>query len=56
MIKLESKAPSGPLADKWSKHKFDIKVVNPSNKRKFEVIVVAVGFASLPVWVTLLRK
>jgi len=45
MIKLESKAPSGPLADKWSKHKFDIKVVNPSNKRKFEVIVVGTGLA-----------
>ena len=40
MATLESKVPSGPLADKWRKHKADIKLVNPANKRKFEVIVV----------------
>ena len=32
---LDSKAPSGPLADKWDRHKFEIKLVNPANKRKF---------------------
>ena len=37
---LESKIPSGPLADKWSRHKFEIKLVNPANKRKFNIIVV----------------
>src|ERR1700749_3369358 len=45
MAKLESKVPSGPLADKWRKHKTDIKLVNPANKRKYEVIVVGAGLA-----------
>src|SRR5258708_907518 len=42
---LDSKAPSGPLAAKWDNHKFDIKLVNPANKRKFEVLVVGTGLA-----------
>jgi succinate dehydrogenase / fumarate reductase flavoprotein subunit len=45
MATLESKVPSGPLADKWRKHKADIKLVNPANKRKYEVIVVGAGLA-----------
>ena len=45
MAKLESKVPSGPLADKWRKHKMDSKLVNPANKRKYEVIVVGAGLA-----------
>ena len=45
MAKLESKSPSGPLADKWRKHKVDSKLVNPANKRKYEVIVVGAGLA-----------
>jgi len=45
MAKLDSKVPSGPLADKWRKHKADIKLVNPANKRKYEVIVVGAGLA-----------
>jgi succinate dehydrogenase / fumarate reductase, flavoprotein subunit len=45
MAKLESKIPSGPLADKWRKHKAEIKLVNPANKRKYEVIVVGAGLA-----------
>ncbi len=44
-MKLDSKIPNGPLAEKWDKHKFDIKVVNPKNKRKFTVIVVGTGLA-----------
>jgi succinate dehydrogenase / fumarate reductase flavoprotein subunit len=40
---LDSKIPSGPLAEKWDKHKFDMKVVNPKNKRKFNIIVVGTG-------------
>ena len=43
--KLDSKVPSGNLAEKWEKHKFDIKLVNPANKRKFDVIVVGTGLA-----------
>lgn len=44
-IKLDSKIPSGPLAQKWSKHRFDLKLVNPANKRKFNIIVVGTGLA-----------
>jgi succinate dehydrogenase / fumarate reductase flavoprotein subunit len=42
---LDSKTPEGPLADKWDKHKFDLKLVAPHNRRKFEVIVVGSGLA-----------
>lgn len=42
---LDSKIPEGPLAQKWSKHKADIKVVSPANKRKLDVIVVGTGLA-----------
>src|ERR1700748_114233 len=42
---LEAKIPAGPLAEKWSKHKFNLKLVNPANKRKFDVIVVGSGLA-----------
>lgn len=42
---LDSKIPAGPLAEKWSKHKFNLKLVNPANKRKYEVIVVGTGLA-----------
>ena len=45
MAKLDSKVPSGPLADKWRKHKTEIKLVNPANKRKYEIIVVGAGLA-----------
>ena len=45
MAKLDSKIPAGPLADKWRKHKADIKLVNPANKRKYEIIVVGAGLA-----------
>ena len=41
--KLISKIPEGPLADKWTKHKSQIRVVSPGNKRKLEVIVVGTG-------------
>ncbi|MGM0619715.1 MAG: fumarate reductase/succinate dehydrogenase flavoprotein subunit [Bacteroidota bacterium] len=40
---LESKIPEGPLAEKWNKHKLNIKVVSPANKRKLEIIVVGTG-------------
>lgn len=44
-MKLDSKIPEGPLADKWDNHKFNIKLVNPANKRKYDVIVVGTGLA-----------
>jgi len=40
---LDSKIPEGPLAEKWSKHKANVRVVSPANKRKLEVIVVGTG-------------
>jgi succinate dehydrogenase / fumarate reductase, flavoprotein subunit len=42
---LNSKIPSGPLDQKWEKHKFEMKLVNPANKRKYNVIVVGSGLA-----------
>jgi len=42
---LDSKIPSGPIEKKWEKHKFDMKLVNPANKRKYRVIVVGTGLA-----------
>ena len=44
-MKLDAKIPEGPLAEKWSKHKFNLKLVNPANKRKYTVIVVGTGLA-----------
>ena len=45
MSNIENKIPAGPLAEKWSKHKANIKVVSPANKRKLDVIVVGTGLA-----------
>src|SRR5499425_1370181 len=42
---LNAKIPSGPLAQKWDNHKFDVKLVNPANKRKFDILVVGSGLA-----------
>ncbi len=44
-MKLDSKIPGGPIAEKWDKHRFELKLVNPANKRKFNVIVVGTGLA-----------
>ena len=40
---LESSTPGGPLAEKWDRHQFELKLVNPANKRKFDIIVVGSG-------------
>src|SRR5512146_2793641 len=42
---LDGKVPPGPLTTKWDKYRFDMKLVNPANKRKFDVIVVGSGLA-----------
>ena len=42
---LDAKIPGGPLAEKWDRHKFELKLINPANKRKFEIIVVGTGLA-----------
>jgi succinate dehydrogenase / fumarate reductase, flavoprotein subunit len=45
MIKLDSKIPEGPIAEKWTRHKFNLKLVNPANKRKYDIIIVGTGLA-----------
>jgi len=45
VIQLDSRVPDGPIAEKWDNHKFDVKLVNPSNKRKFHILVVGSGLA-----------
>jgi len=44
-MELNAKIPSGPIDQKWTKHKFDMKLVNPANKRKYSVIMVGSGLA-----------
>jgi succinate dehydrogenase / fumarate reductase flavoprotein subunit len=44
-LKLDAKIPAGPLAEKWDRHRFELKLVNPANKKKFEIIVVGTGLA-----------
>ena len=43
--KLDAKIPAGPLAEKWDRHRFELKLVNVANKKKFEIIVVGTGLA-----------
>ena len=44
-MELKSKTPSGPIEKRWDQHRFDLKLVNPANKRKYTVIVVGSGLA-----------
>ena len=44
-LKINARIPAGPLAEKWDKHRFEMKLVNPANKRKYHVIVVGSGLA-----------
>jgi succinate dehydrogenase / fumarate reductase flavoprotein subunit len=44
-LELNARIPAGPLADKWDRHRFEMKLVNPANKRKYTVIVVGSGLA-----------
>lgn len=43
--KLDGKTPTGPIAERWNTHKFNMKIVNPANKRKYSVIIVGTGLA-----------
>ena len=45
MQKLDSKIPDGPIAEKWSRYKAGLQLVNPANKKKIEIIVVGTGLA-----------
>jgi len=42
---LNARVPDGPLAEKWDRHRFELKLVNPANKRRYDVIVVGTGLA-----------
>ncbi len=52
-LTLDSKVPAGPIQDKWDNHRFDIRLVNPANKRKYEIIVIGTGLAGASAAATL---
>ena len=52
-LTLDPQIPEGPLEDKWDNHKFDLKLVAPNNRRRFEVIVVGTGLAGAAAAATL---
>src|SRR5205807_539035 len=45
LMKLDARVPAGPVGEKWKNHKMELKLVNPANKRKYNVIVVGTGLA-----------
>ena len=53
MVKIDSRIPQGPIQEKWSKHKAEIKVVSPANKRKLDIIVVGTGLGGASAAATL---
>ena len=55
-MKLDSKVPSGSIEDKWTNHKFDMKLVAPSNRRKYDIIVVGSGLAGASAAATLAEQ
>ncbi|RTZ94986.1 MAG: fumarate reductase/succinate dehydrogenase flavoprotein subunit [Deltaproteobacteria bacterium] len=44
-MRLDAHIPGGPITEKWDRYRFDLKLVNPANKRKFDIIVVGTGLA-----------
>src|SRR6202048_3902515 len=44
-VTLDAKVPAGPIAEKWDRHKFEMKLVNPANNRKYPIVVVGTGLA-----------
>ncbi len=52
-MNLDSKSPTGPIEARWTKHRFDMKLVNPANKRKYKIIVVGTGLAGASASATL---
>lgn len=53
MVKLDSKIPEGHVSEKWTNHKFNMKLVNPANKRKYSIIIVGTGLAGASAAATL---
>ena len=45
MSTLDSKIPGGPLAEKWDRHKASLKLVNPANRKRLDIIVVGTGLS-----------
>ena len=52
-MQLDAKIPEGPIEDMWDSHKFDVKLVNPANKRKYEILVIGTGLAGASAAATL---
>src|SRR5256714_6816224 len=52
-LPLESKAPEGPIADRWDQHRFNMKLVNPANKRRYHIIMVGSGLGGASAAATL---
>ena len=52
-MQLDPKIPSGPIEGKWDQRRFEMKLVNPANKRKYRVIVVGSGLAGASAAATL---
>lgn len=52
-MKLEAKIPSGPLEEKWTRYRSEVKLVSPANKRKFKILVVGTGLAGASAAATL---
>src|ERR687893_2213564 len=50
---LNARIPSGPIQDKWDRHRFEMKLVNPANKRKYTILVVGSGLAGASAAATL---
>src|SRR3972149_5054682 len=44
-MEMNARIPSGPIEKKWERHRFEMKLVNPANKRKYHVIMVGTGLA-----------
>jgi succinate dehydrogenase / fumarate reductase flavoprotein subunit len=51
--RLDSKVPSGPIAERWDKHRFDLKLVAPANRKRFKILVVGTGLAGASASATL---
>ncbi|MDR9451793.1 MAG: FAD-dependent oxidoreductase, partial [Acidimicrobiia bacterium] len=52
-MQLDAKIPAGPIQDKWDSHKINVKLVNPANKRKYEILVIGTGLAGASAAATL---
>ena len=44
-MNLDSKIPAGPISEKWDQYRFNLKLVNPANKRRYDIIIVGTGLA-----------